>query len=266
MERIRPHFPRSRGIPRVDDRRVLSGIVFVIKGGLRWRDAPPGYGPHKTLDNRSIRWSLAVLIEHRSGSVINEQFEALRSSLGRGPGAPIDNTLRITNQLYQQLARLAASPAGAPLPVAGMERAQQLQGEAMRVPPPMNTWLRAVAKARHGAACGRGAEAAAGALAAAMLTEAGLGTAPMRRSLASRPAERRGLAASSARCGQGAAARTLVCVGRGEQPARALPAAQREFLSRADDGTLPAAYAHPFHGATPVVIGGQQTQAPQARR
>jgi hypothetical protein len=57
-----------------------------------------------------------------------------------------------------------------------------------------------------------------------------------------------------------------VCVGRGEQPARALPAAQREVLSRADDGTLPAAYAHPFHGATPVVIGGQQTQAPQARR
>jgi transposase len=42
MGRIRPHIPRSRGIPRVDDRRVLSGIIFVIKGGLRWRDAPPG--------------------------------------------------------------------------------------------------------------------------------------------------------------------------------------------------------------------------------
>lgn len=48
MRRIRPHFPLSHGIPRVDDRRVLSGIIFVIKGGLRWRDAPPGYGPHKT--------------------------------------------------------------------------------------------------------------------------------------------------------------------------------------------------------------------------
>jgi hypothetical protein len=104
----------------VDDCRVLSGIIFVLKGGLRWRDAPPGYGPHKTLDNRFIRWSLAVLIQHRSGSVINEQFEALRSSLGSGPGAPIDNTLRITHELYQQLARLAASPAGAPLPVAGV--------------------------------------------------------------------------------------------------------------------------------------------------
>ena len=43
------HFPDT---PRVDDRRVISGIVFVIKGGRRWREAPPGYGPHKTLYNR----------------------------------------------------------------------------------------------------------------------------------------------------------------------------------------------------------------------
>ncbi len=57
MRRIRPHFPLSHGVPRVDDRRVISGIVFVIKGGLRWRDAPPGYGPHKTLYNRFVRWS-----------------------------------------------------------------------------------------------------------------------------------------------------------------------------------------------------------------
>jgi transposase len=39
----------------VDDRRVLSGIIFVIKGGLRWRDAPLGCGPHKTLHNRFVR-------------------------------------------------------------------------------------------------------------------------------------------------------------------------------------------------------------------
>jgi transposase len=41
MKRIKPFFPRSHGIPRVDDRRVVSGIVFVIRNGLRWRDAPP---------------------------------------------------------------------------------------------------------------------------------------------------------------------------------------------------------------------------------
>ena len=56
MKRIKPFFPLSHGIPRVDDRRVVSGIVFVIRNGLRWRDAPPAYGPHKTLYNRFIRW------------------------------------------------------------------------------------------------------------------------------------------------------------------------------------------------------------------
>jgi transposase len=52
MERLRPFFPKSHGKPRVDDRRVLSGIVFVNKNGLRWRDAPSAYGPHKTPYNR----------------------------------------------------------------------------------------------------------------------------------------------------------------------------------------------------------------------
>jgi len=49
-------FPKSHGKPRVDDRRVLSGIIFVNRNGLRWRDAPREYGPHKTLYNRWKRW------------------------------------------------------------------------------------------------------------------------------------------------------------------------------------------------------------------
>lgn len=57
MQRIQPYFPLSHGIARVDDRRVLSGIIFVIRNGLRWRDAPKDYGPHKTIYNRFIRWS-----------------------------------------------------------------------------------------------------------------------------------------------------------------------------------------------------------------
>jgi transposase len=57
MRRIEPYFPQSHGMPRVDDRRVISGIVFVIRNGLRWRDVPPGYGPHKTIYNRFVRWS-----------------------------------------------------------------------------------------------------------------------------------------------------------------------------------------------------------------
>ena len=57
VERLRPHLPKARGKPRVDDRRVLSGIIHVQRNGLRWRDAPAVYGPHKTLYNRFVRWS-----------------------------------------------------------------------------------------------------------------------------------------------------------------------------------------------------------------
>lgn len=57
LERLRPFFPRSRGRARVDDRRVLSGIIYVNRGGLMWKDAPSAYGPPKTLYNRWKRWS-----------------------------------------------------------------------------------------------------------------------------------------------------------------------------------------------------------------
>ena len=56
--RLEPLLPnKPRGVPRVDDRRVISGIVHVIRGGLMWRDAPSAYGPPKTLYNRFVRWS-----------------------------------------------------------------------------------------------------------------------------------------------------------------------------------------------------------------
>ena len=52
MARLEPFFPKSHGKPRVDDPRVLSGIVFINRNGLRWRDAPAAYGLHKTLYTR----------------------------------------------------------------------------------------------------------------------------------------------------------------------------------------------------------------------
>ena len=56
--RLAPLLPRdTRGVPRVDDRRVISGIVHVLRSGCRWRDAPAAYGPHKTLYNRFVRWA-----------------------------------------------------------------------------------------------------------------------------------------------------------------------------------------------------------------
>ena len=56
--RLEPLLPTdTRGKPRVDDRRVISGIVHVLKSGCRWADAPPVYGPRKTLYNRFVRWA-----------------------------------------------------------------------------------------------------------------------------------------------------------------------------------------------------------------
>ena len=56
--RLQPLLPTdTRGVPRVDDRRVISGIVHVLQSGCRWRDAPVVYGPPKTLYNRFVRWA-----------------------------------------------------------------------------------------------------------------------------------------------------------------------------------------------------------------
>jgi transposase len=82
MRRIEPYFPLSHGIARVDDRRVISGIIFVIRNGLRWRDAPPDYGPHKTIYNRFVRWS-------RLG-VFNKIFAELARKAGKPSRLMID--------------------------------------------------------------------------------------------------------------------------------------------------------------------------------
>jgi transposase len=56
--KLKPHLPTdTRGKLRVDDRRVISGIIHVIKSGGRWVDAPAAYGPRKTLYNRFQRWA-----------------------------------------------------------------------------------------------------------------------------------------------------------------------------------------------------------------
>ena len=57
-ERIEPRLPTDvRGVDRVDDRRVISGIVHVLKSGCRWCDCPPEYGPSTTIYNRFVRWA-----------------------------------------------------------------------------------------------------------------------------------------------------------------------------------------------------------------
>ena len=83
--RLAPLLPnKPRGEPRVDDRRVISGIIFVIRNGLRWRDAPRDYGPHKTIYNRFVRWS-------RLG-VFNKIFAELARKAGKPSRLMIDAT------------------------------------------------------------------------------------------------------------------------------------------------------------------------------
>ena len=84
MRRIEAFFPLSHGIPRVDDRRIVSGIVYVIKHGLMWRDAPKGYGPHKPIYNHFIRWN-------RLG-VFNRIFAELAGQAGEPDTITIDAT------------------------------------------------------------------------------------------------------------------------------------------------------------------------------
>lgn len=61
MRRIEPHFTLSHGIPQVDDRRIVSGIIFVIKNGLRWCDAPSVYRTRRSTIASSAGAGLASL-------------------------------------------------------------------------------------------------------------------------------------------------------------------------------------------------------------
>jgi len=84
LNSIKPYFPVSPGIPRVDDLRVISGIIYVIRYGLQWKDAPKAYGPHKTLYNRFVRWSRA--------GIFNKIFHELSRQHGARDCLMIDAT------------------------------------------------------------------------------------------------------------------------------------------------------------------------------
>src|ERR1044071_6781281 len=63
--RIGPHLPTDGGGKEgADDRRVISGILHVLRSGCRWKDCPPEYGPHTTIYNRFARWAERGIWEH----------------------------------------------------------------------------------------------------------------------------------------------------------------------------------------------------------
>ncbi len=83
--RIEPHLPRGRrGARRVDDRRVISGVIHMLKSGARWRDCPADYGPYTTIYNRFNRWS--------KQGVWQDVFHALSGSSGVIGTTAVDST------------------------------------------------------------------------------------------------------------------------------------------------------------------------------
>jgi transposase len=70
---------KRRGPRRVDDRRVISGIIHVLQSGMRWRDCPKEYGPSTTIYNRWHRWSQQGLWQRLFNALELDHFRMKRS-------------------------------------------------------------------------------------------------------------------------------------------------------------------------------------------
>lgn len=85
---IEPLLPQNQpGARRVDDRRVISGIIHVLKSGCRWRDCPAVFGPYTTIYNRWNRWSRRKvwrnLFEALRGLSPDDDFQAIDSTTAK---------------------------------------------------------------------------------------------------------------------------------------------------------------------------------------
>jgi len=90
---IEPLLPiKPRGVPRIDDRRVLNGIFWVLRSGAPWRDLPERYGPHTTCYNRFVRWRKAgiwdwpmdAIMAAHDGDIQIIDSTSVRPPAGRG--------------------------------------------------------------------------------------------------------------------------------------------------------------------------------------
>jgi transposase len=138
---VAPLLPsRQSGPQRADDRRVISGILYVLLSGRAWRDCPPEYGPFMTVFNRFNRWRargiwpriVAALAQVPDSPLSSEQVDKLR--------AAIDSRLRANGQAKSQFAaqRLAANRAWEEAAAQLRKIAQAHQGK------PVSAWINAV--------------------------------------------------------------------------------------------------------------------------
>jgi len=105
--KIESHLPKdTRGKPRVDDHRVINGIVHVLRSGCRWVDAPAAYGPRKTLYNRYVRWA--------DKGVWTGLFEALASAGGPPTQVLIDSSAGASPPDMTAAQQTSSSPSASP--------------------------------------------------------------------------------------------------------------------------------------------------------
>ncbi len=90
---------KPRGVPRVDDRRVLSGIFWILRSGSPWRDLPERYGPYTTVYNRFNRW--------RKAGVWDKLMDASSSPRSR-QGFPA----RVLRKIAEKIGQLRDQTAG----------------------------------------------------------------------------------------------------------------------------------------------------------
>src|SRR3954469_19899320 len=83
---IKPMLPnKPRGVPRVNDRRVLNGIFWVLRSGAPWRDVPSNFGPYTTCYNRFVRWRRAGIWAKIMHALAGAHDAAVRLAPGRLP-------------------------------------------------------------------------------------------------------------------------------------------------------------------------------------
>ncbi|MGJ3627255.1 IS5 family transposase [Sphingomonas sp. MMS24-JH45] len=139
---IEPHLPRNQpGARRVDDRRVISGIVHVLKVGCRWCDCPADYGPSTTIYNRFNRWSrrgfwlklLDTLVDAgvvaKSTAIDSTYIKAQRAAFG-GKGAPDPGDRSLARWLDHQVDALYRLHRPSLCPDADGRQCQRREGSA----------------------------------------------------------------------------------------------------------------------------------------
>src|SRR3979409_345054 len=103
-KRIEPYLPTDvRGVERADDRRVISGIVHVLKSGCRWSDCPPEYGPPTTIYNRFVRWARRGIWENLfrelAGNGRSANMQMIDSTHVKAPRSPAGGKGGTTSRL-----------------------------------------------------------------------------------------------------------------------------------------------------------------------